>query len=146
MASVGVVASVAVVADRLDPPARPAPADPVAVALQLAHDLETQNRYDAVAQMYQEALRDRPTMGSGCGSPSRCCGPATAAARNEPPERSWPASRIPPTACWCWGWRSGTAGRPRRSRRCGVSWPSHRPIRPAAEIKRLLGAGQSTGR
>ncbi|MFG2052551.1 cytochrome c-type biogenesis protein CcmH [Micromonospora sp. NPDC048930] len=63
VASVGVlalVASVAVVADRLDPPARPAPADPVAVALQLAHDLETQDRYDAAAQMYQEALRDRP--------------------------------------------------------------------------------------
>ena len=63
VASVGVVAlvaSVAIVADRLDPPARPAPADPVAVALQLAHDLETQDRYDAAAQMYQEALRDRP--------------------------------------------------------------------------------------
>ncbi|MFE9690176.1 cytochrome c-type biogenesis protein CcmH [Micromonospora sp. NPDC005806] len=63
VASVGVVAlvaSVAVVADRLDPPARPAPADPVAVALQLAHDLEAQGRYDAAAQMYQEALRDRP--------------------------------------------------------------------------------------
>ncbi|MEU4366444.1 cytochrome c-type biogenesis protein CcmH [Micromonospora chersina] len=63
VASVGVVAlvaSVAITADRLDPPARPAPADPVAVALQLAHDLETQGRYDAAAQMYQEALRDRP--------------------------------------------------------------------------------------
>ncbi|MEU5530861.1 cytochrome c-type biogenesis protein CcmH [Micromonospora chersina] len=63
VASVGVVAlvaTVAIVADRLDPPARPAPADPVAVALQLAHDLETQDRYDAAAQMYQEALRDRP--------------------------------------------------------------------------------------
>ncbi|MET7968460.1 cytochrome c-type biogenesis protein CcmH [Micromonospora sp. NPDC005305] len=61
--SVGVlalVASVAIVANRLDPPARPAPADPVAVALQLAHDLETQDRYDVAAQMYQEALRDRP--------------------------------------------------------------------------------------
>lgn len=66
VASVGVVvlvASVAVVADRLDPPARPAPADPVAVALQLAHDLEAQGRYDAAAQMYQEALRDRPDDG-----------------------------------------------------------------------------------
>ncbi|WP_262284096.1 cytochrome c-type biogenesis protein CcmH [Micromonospora sp. MA102] len=66
VASVGVVAlvaSVAIVADRLDPPARPAPADPVAVALQLAHDLETQDRYDAAAQMYQEALRDRPDDG-----------------------------------------------------------------------------------
>ncbi|TYB39554.1 tetratricopeptide repeat protein [Micromonospora sp. AP08] len=65
-ASVGVVAlvaSVAIVADRLDPAARPAPADPVAVALQLAHDLETQDRYDAAAQMYQEALRDRPDDG-----------------------------------------------------------------------------------
>ncbi|MFG2109987.1 cytochrome c-type biogenesis protein CcmH [Micromonospora chersina] len=63
VASVGVlalVASVAIVADRLDPPDRPAPADPVTVALQLAHDLETQDRYDAAAQMYQEALRDRP--------------------------------------------------------------------------------------
>ncbi|WP_187413859.1 cytochrome c-type biogenesis protein CcmH [Micromonospora sp. MP36] len=57
---VGLVASVAVVTYRLDPPARPAPADPVAVALQLAHDLETQDRYDAAAQMYQEALRERP--------------------------------------------------------------------------------------
>ncbi|MFG3578029.1 cytochrome c-type biogenesis protein CcmH [Micromonospora chersina] len=57
---VALVATVAIVADRLDPPARPAPADPVAVALQLAHDLETQDRYDAAAQMYQEALRDRP--------------------------------------------------------------------------------------
>ncbi|MEU5723637.1 cytochrome c-type biogenesis protein CcmH [Micromonospora sp. NPDC047738] len=66
VASVGVVAlvaSVAVAADRLDPPARPAPADPVAVALQLAHDLETQNRYDAAARMYQEALRERPDDG-----------------------------------------------------------------------------------
>ncbi|WP_433309419.1 cytochrome c-type biogenesis protein CcmH [Micromonospora chersina] len=66
VASVGVVAlvaTVAIVADRLDPPARPAPADPVAVALQLAHDLETQDRYDAAAQMYQEALRDRPDDG-----------------------------------------------------------------------------------
>lgn len=66
VASVGVVAlvaSVAIVADRLDPPTRPAPADPVAVALQLAHDLETQERYDAAAQMYQEALRDRPDDG-----------------------------------------------------------------------------------
>ncbi|MET8835508.1 cytochrome c-type biogenesis protein CcmH [Micromonospora sp. NPDC004540] len=60
---VGLVASVAIVADRLGPPARPAPADPVAVALQLAHDLETQERYDAAAQMYQEALRDRPDDG-----------------------------------------------------------------------------------
>jgi cytochrome c-type biogenesis protein CcmH/NrfF len=60
---VALVASVAVVADRLDPPARPAPADPVAVALQLAHDLQTQGRYDAAAQMYQEALRDRPDDG-----------------------------------------------------------------------------------
>ncbi|MGC3864273.1 cytochrome c-type biogenesis protein CcmH [Micromonospora chersina] len=57
---VALVASVAITADLLDPPARPAPADPVAVALQLAHDLETQDRYDAAAQMYQEALRDRP--------------------------------------------------------------------------------------
>lgn len=57
---VALVASVAITADRLDPPARPAPADPVAVALQLAHDLEAQDRYDAAAQMYQEALRDRP--------------------------------------------------------------------------------------
>ncbi|MET8907770.1 cytochrome c-type biogenesis protein CcmH [Micromonospora sp. NPDC004551] len=66
VASVGLVAlvaSVAIVADRLDPPARPAPADPVAVVLQLAHDLETQDRYDAAAQMYQEALRDRPDDG-----------------------------------------------------------------------------------
>ncbi|MGW4154907.1 cytochrome c-type biogenesis protein CcmH [Micromonospora chersina] len=57
---VALVASVAITADLLDPPARPAPADPVAVALQLARDLETQDRYDAAAQMYQEALRDRP--------------------------------------------------------------------------------------
>ncbi|MEV0157316.1 cytochrome c-type biogenesis protein CcmH [Micromonospora sp. NPDC050686] len=55
------VAAVAVAADRLTPPAPPPPAtDPAAVALRLARDLEGQQRYDAAAQMYREALRERP--------------------------------------------------------------------------------------
>ncbi|MEU0151320.1 cytochrome c-type biogenesis protein CcmH [Micromonospora fulviviridis] len=55
------VATVAVAADRLAPPApQPAAADPTAVALRLAQDLEGQQRYDAAAQMYREALRERP--------------------------------------------------------------------------------------
>ncbi|MFI0793660.1 cytochrome c-type biogenesis protein CcmH [Micromonospora rubida] len=54
------VASVAFAADRLDQPAAQPPADPAAVAVQLARDLETQDRYGAAAQMYREALRDRP--------------------------------------------------------------------------------------
>ncbi|MGR6320228.1 cytochrome c-type biogenesis protein CcmH [Micromonospora soli] len=59
---VALVATVAVAADRLARPAAPAaaPADPVAVAVQLAGDLEAQHRYDAAAQLYREALRDRP--------------------------------------------------------------------------------------
>ncbi|MDH6464144.1 cytochrome c-type biogenesis protein CcmH/NrfF [Micromonospora sp. A200] len=62
--SVGLVAlvvSVAVAAGRLDRPSpQSPPADPVAVAVQLGRDLETQDRYQAAAQMYREALRDRP--------------------------------------------------------------------------------------
>ncbi|MFR9778601.1 cytochrome c-type biogenesis protein CcmH [Micromonospora sp. MS34] len=54
------VASVAFAADRLDRPARQPPADPVAVAVQLARDLEDQDRYAAAAELYREALRDRP--------------------------------------------------------------------------------------
>ncbi|WP_416904351.1 cytochrome c-type biogenesis protein CcmH [Micromonospora echinospora] len=58
---VALVATVAVAADRLVPPAPPAPAaDPTTVTLRLAQDLESQQRYDAAAQMYREALRDRP--------------------------------------------------------------------------------------
>ncbi|MGC5021312.1 cytochrome c-type biogenesis protein CcmH [Micromonospora sp. DT47] len=58
---VALVASVAVAAGRLDRPSQQSPpADPVAVAVQLGRDLETQDRYDAAAQMYREALRDRP--------------------------------------------------------------------------------------
>ncbi|GAA2706329.1 cytochrome c-type biogenesis protein CcmH [Micromonospora olivasterospora] len=58
---VALVASVAVAAGRLDRPgARPEPADPVTVAVGLARDLEEQQRYDAAARMYEEALRDRP--------------------------------------------------------------------------------------
>ena len=53
--------SVAVAARGLDRPAPdPAPTDPVAVAVGLARDLEAQDRYAAAAQMYREALRDRP--------------------------------------------------------------------------------------
>ncbi|MEH0841991.1 cytochrome c-type biogenesis protein CcmH [Micromonospora sp. CPCC 205711] len=56
------VASVAVATYHLDRPARQAaaPADPIAVAVQLARDLEAQHRYDAAARMYREALRERP--------------------------------------------------------------------------------------
>ncbi|MEU2613731.1 cytochrome c-type biogenesis protein CcmH [Micromonospora sp. NPDC007271] len=57
---VSLVAAVAVAADRLDRPPDQPPADPVAVTVQLAHDLETQDRYAAAAQLYREALRDRP--------------------------------------------------------------------------------------
>ncbi|MER7442521.1 cytochrome c-type biogenesis protein CcmH [Micromonospora avicenniae] len=58
------VAAVALAADRLDlaqPQGRPA--DPVAVTLQLARDLERNQRYDAAAELYREALRDRPDDG-----------------------------------------------------------------------------------
>ncbi|SIR51169.1 cytochrome c-type biogenesis protein CcmH [Micromonospora avicenniae] len=58
------VAAVALAADRLDdaqPQGRPA--DPVAVTLQLARDLERDQRYDAAAELYREALRDRPDDG-----------------------------------------------------------------------------------
>ncbi|MBQ1016821.1 cytochrome c-type biogenesis protein CcmH [Micromonospora sp. D93] len=58
---VALVASVAVAADQLAPPApQRVAADPTTVALRLAHDLEGQQRYDAAAQMYREALRERP--------------------------------------------------------------------------------------
>jgi len=57
---VSLVAAVAVTADRLDRPPEQPPADPVAVIVQLARDLETQDRYAAAAQLYREALRDRP--------------------------------------------------------------------------------------
>ncbi|WP_319459325.1 cytochrome c-type biogenesis protein CcmH [Micromonospora sp. RTP1Z1] len=58
---IAVVVSVAVAARGLDRPrSDPTPADPVAVAVGLARDLEAQDRYDAAAQMYREALRDRP--------------------------------------------------------------------------------------
>lgn len=58
---IAVVVSVAVAARGLDRPAPdPAPTDPVAVAVGLARDLEAQDRYDAAAQLYREALRDRP--------------------------------------------------------------------------------------
>ncbi|MEU5942999.1 cytochrome c-type biogenesis protein CcmH [Micromonospora sp. NPDC047548] len=62
-ASLGLVAtmaSVTVAARQLDRPAPAAPADPVTVAVRLAQDLEQQQRYAAAAQMYGEALRDRP--------------------------------------------------------------------------------------
>ncbi|MFE9955112.1 cytochrome c-type biogenesis protein CcmH [Micromonospora sp. NPDC005299] len=58
---VALVATVAVAADRLAPtaPQQP-PADAAAVAVRLAQDLEGQQRYDAAAQMYREALNERP--------------------------------------------------------------------------------------
>ncbi|SCF09552.1 cytochrome c-type biogenesis protein CcmH [Micromonospora viridifaciens] len=57
---VSLVAAVAVAADQLDRPPEQPPADPVAVTVQLARDLETQDRYAAAAQLYREALQDRP--------------------------------------------------------------------------------------
>ncbi|PWR13946.1 hypothetical protein DKT69_18430, partial [Micromonospora sicca] len=58
---IAVVVSVAVAARGLERPGSdPPPADPVAVAVGLARDLEAQDRYDAAAQLYREALRDRP--------------------------------------------------------------------------------------
>ncbi|WFE39840.1 cytochrome c-type biogenesis protein CcmH [Micromonospora sp. WMMD998] len=57
---VALVATVAVAADRLAPPVVTPRADPTTVALRLAQDLEGQQRYDAAAQMYREALRERP--------------------------------------------------------------------------------------
>lgn len=58
---VALVAAVAVAADRLAPSApRPPAADPAALAVRLAQDLEGQRQYDAAAQLYQEALRERP--------------------------------------------------------------------------------------
>ncbi|MFI9528551.1 cytochrome c-type biogenesis protein CcmH [Micromonospora rosaria] len=60
---VALVVAVAVAADRLAPPTVTPRTDPTAVALKLAYDLEGQQRYDAAAQMYREALRDRPDDG-----------------------------------------------------------------------------------
>ncbi|MFU8850763.1 cytochrome c-type biogenesis protein CcmH [Micromonospora sp. SL1-18] len=57
---VSLVATVAIAAERLDRPPEQPPADPVAVTVQLARDLESQDRYAAAAQLYREALRDRP--------------------------------------------------------------------------------------
>ncbi|MEU8264042.1 cytochrome c-type biogenesis protein CcmH [Micromonospora sp. NPDC048999] len=57
---VSLVAAVAIAADRLDRPAQQPPVDPVAVTVQLARDLESQDRYAAAAQLYREALQDRP--------------------------------------------------------------------------------------
>lgn len=55
------VVAVAVAADRLAPPApQPPAADPAAVVVRLAQDLEGQQRYGAAAEMYREALRERP--------------------------------------------------------------------------------------
>ncbi|MEV1329398.1 cytochrome c-type biogenesis protein CcmH [Micromonospora costi] len=55
------VVAAAVTAGQVGRPApAPPPADPVAVTLQLARDLEGQQRYDAAAALYREALRDRP--------------------------------------------------------------------------------------
>lgn len=149
VASVGVVAlvaSVAVVADRLDPPARPAPADPVAVALQLAHDLETQNRYDAAAQMYQEALRDRPDDGirlrlafallrAGDGVGAQRTAREVLAREPDSPDGLLVL---------------GLAQRNSRSAEAEQTLRRFLAVAPAhpaaAEIKRLLAAGQSTGR
>ncbi|MCW3844241.1 cytochrome c-type biogenesis protein CcmH [Micromonospora yasonensis] len=60
---VALVATVAVAAGRLAPPAPSPPADPAAVAVRLAQDLEGQQRYAAAAQMYREALQERPDDG-----------------------------------------------------------------------------------
>ncbi|MEU3453412.1 cytochrome c-type biogenesis protein [Micromonospora sp. NPDC006766] len=57
---VSLVAAVAIAADRLDRPAEQSPVDPVAVTVQLARDLESQDRYAAAAQLYRDALQDRP--------------------------------------------------------------------------------------
>lgn len=61
---VALMVTVAVAAERLDDAGPPAgPADPVAVTLQLARDLEQQQRYDAAAELYRDALRDHPDDG-----------------------------------------------------------------------------------
>ncbi|MEV6814141.1 cytochrome c-type biogenesis protein CcmH [Micromonospora sp. NPDC051296] len=58
---VALVSTVAVAAGQLARPVAGGPAaDPAVVAVQLAHDLEGQQRYAAAAEMYREALRDRP--------------------------------------------------------------------------------------
>jgi cytochrome c-type biogenesis protein CcmH/NrfF len=58
---VAVVSAVAIAAGQLSrPPAGPPSADPAAVAVRLAQELEGQQRYAAAAQMYEQALRDRP--------------------------------------------------------------------------------------
>ncbi|MET7752242.1 cytochrome c-type biogenesis protein CcmH [Micromonospora sp. NPDC005367] len=58
------VAAVALAAARLnDAQPQAGPADPVAVTLQLARDLERDHRYDAAAELYREVLRDRPDDG-----------------------------------------------------------------------------------
>lgn len=57
---VAIVASVAIAATRLGEPGSGEAADPAAVAVLLARDLEQQNRYAAAADMYREALRSRP--------------------------------------------------------------------------------------
>ncbi|TDC40570.1 tetratricopeptide repeat protein [Micromonospora sp. 15K316] len=63
-AVVALVAAVAVVAGRLeDAQPQAPPADPVAVTLQLARELEQQQRYDAAAELYRDALRELPDDG-----------------------------------------------------------------------------------
>jgi cytochrome c-type biogenesis protein CcmH/NrfF len=66
IASVGLVAvvgSVAVAATWIEPSADGGTADPAAVAVLVARDLEQQDRYAAAADMYREALRIRPDDG-----------------------------------------------------------------------------------
>ncbi len=61
---VALVSAVAISAGQLARPLADAPAaDPATVAVQLAHDLEGQQRYAAAAEMYREALRERPDDG-----------------------------------------------------------------------------------
>lgn len=57
---VAVVASVGVAAARIGQPGVGEAADPAAVAVLLARELEQENRYAAAADMYREALRSRP--------------------------------------------------------------------------------------
>ncbi|MEU4660417.1 cytochrome c-type biogenesis protein CcmH [Micromonospora chalcea] len=142
---VALVATVAVAADRLAPPAVPPRTDPTAVALRLAQDLEGQQRYDAAAQMYREALRERPDDGVRLRLAFALLRAADAAGAERTAGEVLDHAPESPDGLLVLGLAQRTtrpAQAPATLRRFLAVAPTH-PA--AAEIRRLLGGGRNAG-